>query len=90
MDVSLLKSRANKAYITSIVLNNAELSFGMYRDAKIDTDKIDHMLNVYFGKMRFVFGKTPAFVLKAGLLTESEIWHQVDQVVSDIEGLVTT
>lgn len=90
MDVSLLKSRANKAYITSIVLNNAELSFGMYRDAKIDTDKIDHMLNGYFGKMRFVFGKTPAFVLKAGLLTESEIWHQVDQVVSDIEGLVTT
>lgn len=89
MDVSLLKSRANKAYITSIVLNNAELSFGMYRDAKIDTDKIDHMLNGYFGKMRFVFGKTPAFVLKAGLLTESEIWHQVDQVVSDIEGLVT-
>ena len=48
------------------------------------------MLNGYFGKMRFVFGKTPAFVLKAGLLTESEIWHQVDQVVSDIEGLVTT
>lgn len=90
MDVSLLKSRANKAYITSIVLNNAELSFGMYRDAKIDTDKIDHMLNGYFGKMRFVFGKTPAFVLKAGILTESEIWHQVDQVVSDIEGLVTT
>lgn len=90
MDVSLLKSRANKAYITSIVLNNAELSFGMYKDAKIDTDKIDHMLNGYFGKMRFVFGKTPAFVLKAGLLTESEIWHQVDQVVSDIEGLVTT
>ena len=90
MDVSLLKSRANKAYITSIVLNNGELSFGMYRDAKIDTDKIDHMLNGYFGKMRFVFGKTPAFVLKAGLLTESEIWHQVDQVVSDIEGLVTT
>ena len=90
MDVSLLKSRANKAYITSIVLNNAELSFGMYRDAKIDTDKIDHMLNGYFGKMRFVFGKTPAFVLKTGLLTESEIWHQVDQVVSDIEGLVTT
>ena len=90
MDVSLLKSRANKAYITSIVLNNTELSFGMYKDAKIDTDKIDHMLNGYFGKMRFVFGKTPAFVLKAGLLTESEIWHQVDQVVSDIEGLVTT
>lgn len=89
MDVSLLKSRANKAYITSIVLNNGELSFGMYKDAKIDTDKIDHMLNGYFGKMRFVFGKTPAFVLKAGLLTESEIWHQVDQVVSDIEGLVT-
>lgn len=89
MDVSLLKSRANKAYITSIVLNNTELSFGMYKDAKIDTDKIDHMLNGYFGKMRFVFGKTPAFVLKAGLLTESEIWHQVDQVVSDIEGLVT-
>ncbi len=89
MDVSLLKSRANKAYITSIVLNNGELSFGMYKDAKIDTDKIDHMLNGYFGKMRFVFGKTPAFVLKTGLLTESEIWHQVDQVVSDIEGLVT-
>lgn len=88
MDISLLKARANKAYITSITLTGHELKFGMYPEAKIDTERIDDMLNHYFGKMHFVLGKTPMFILRAKLLTEREIWQQVDAVVEDLEQLL--
>lgn len=85
MDISLLKARANKIYITSITLSDSDLKFGMYPKANIDTDRIDEMLSHYFGKMRFVVGKTPMFVLRTKLLTEREIWQQVEAVLEDLE-----
>ncbi len=88
MDISLLRARANQLYITSITLNGNELRFGMYENAKIDTDEIDHMLKKYYGKMRFELGKTPYFILKTGHLGEKDIWEQVETVLQDISSLV--
>ena len=84
LDVSLLKANANKAYITSIVLKGAELRFGMYEYARIDTNKINDMLQKYNGSLKLVMGKTPSFVLKVKHFGEKEIWKNVRSVVHDI------
>lgn len=88
LDVSLIKARANRAYITSIDLNGMELGFTMYQNGRIDTDKIDDMLQKYRGAMKLRVAKTPAFVLKMKTLTSKEVWSKVNQVVDDIAGLV--
>jgi transcription-repair coupling factor (superfamily II helicase) len=88
MDISLIKARANKLYITSIVLNNNELRIGMYQNASIDTGRIDEMMTHYNGRMRFVIGKNPMFILRQRLLTEKEIWERVDQILEDLDGLI--
>jgi transcription-repair coupling factor (superfamily II helicase) len=90
LDISLIKAHANKAYITSIVLAGAELRFGMFVNAHIDTDRINDMLDKYRGAMKFVVGRSPTFVLKTKKLTEKEIWKQVREVVSDIGELAAT
>lgn len=87
LDVSLLKADANKAYITSIVLAGNELRFGMYKYAKIDTTGMDEMLKEYDGRLKFVMGNGPSFVLRQKNMTEKEIWRQVREVVSGISGL---
>jgi transcription-repair coupling factor (superfamily II helicase) len=88
LDISLIKARANKAYITSIVLAGTELRFGMFVNARIDTDRINDMLDKYRGAMKFVVGRSPAFVLKTKKLTEKEIWKQVREVVEDITNIL--
>lgn len=88
LDISLLRARANKCYITSITLAANEFKFGMYGNARINTDAIDDMLKNYDGKMRFEVGKTPYFILKTGHLGEKDIWQQVESVVEDISSLV--
>ena len=87
LDVSLLKAKANRAYITSIMLAGAELRFSMFKQAKIDTAKIDSLLDKYRGSMKFVIGNSPSFVLKMKTITEKEIWKQARAVVVDIAEL---
>ena len=87
LDVSLLKAKANRAYITSIMLAGAELRFSMFKQAKIDTAKIDSLLDKYRGSMKFVIGNSPSFVLKMKTITEKEIWKQARAVVADIAEL---
>lgn len=87
LEISLLKAKANKAYITSITFAGSELRFGMFQQAKIDTAGIDAVLDRYRGSMKFVVGSSPAFVLKIKAPTEKEIWRQAKAVVADIAGL---
>lgn len=87
LDVSLLKAKANHAYITGIMLAGAELRFSMFKQAKIDTAKIDSLLDKYRGSMKFVIGNSPSFVLKMKTITEKEIWKQARAVVADIAEL---
>jgi hypothetical protein len=70
------------------VLAGTELRFGMFVNARIDTDRINDMLDKYRGAMKFVVGRSPAFVLKTKKLTEKEIWKQVREVVEDITNIL--
>lgn len=88
MDISLIKARANKLYITSIILEGKELRIGMFPNAHIDTDRIDDMMSQYNGRMRFVVGKTPMFILRSRLITEREIKEQVENILTDLEKLI--
>lgn len=87
MDMSLLKARANRLYVTSITLQGNELRIGMYQNAHIDTDHIDDMMENYNGRMRFVVGKTPMFILRSRLITEKEIKERVEDILNDLEKL---
>lgn len=59
----------------------------MFKQAKIDTAKIDSLLDKYRGSMKFVIGNSPSFVLKMKTITEKEIWKQARAVVADIAEL---
>lgn len=88
LDMALIRSKANKCYITSIAITQNELRFGMYANANIDTAAIDGMLQNYRGKMRFEVGKTPYFIVHPGRLGEKDIWKEVENVIEAISSLV--
>ena len=87
MDMSLLKARANRLFVTSISLQGNELRVGMYPLAHIDTEHIDDMMSHYNGRMRLAMGKTPMFILRSRLITEKEIKERVDDILDDLEKL---
>lgn len=90
LDIALLRAEANLCYITKISYREHCLRFSMYNKANINVDGIDNMVNGYMGRMRFVMGTNPEFVLKLGKDERDDVLRQAEYVVSDMSQLLMT
>ena len=90
LDVALLRAEANACYITRIWFKDDSLRFVMYNKARINVDGIDSLVNNYCGRMKFVMGAKPEFVLRLGREERNDLIRQAEFVVSDMSQLLMT
>ena len=62
----------------------------MYNKANINVDGIDALVNNYMGRMKFLMGTNPEFVLKFSKEERRDILRQAEFVVADISQLLIT
>lgn len=89
LKIALIKSIANKAYITEVSGNRREIRFVMYPQAKIDTDKIPEIIGRYRRQIKFHVESTPYFtyVLPNEGKDIEEYLNMVQAVVQEIKEL---
>ena len=90
LDEALLRARAYVCYITRIWYRDGVLRFTMYNKANINVDGIDALVNNYMGRMKFLMGTNPEFVLKFSKEERRDILRQAEFVVADISQLLIT
>lgn len=91
LDVALLRARANACYVTRIWYKDDTLRFVMYNRANIDMDGIDRLVQNYSGRMEFLMGTKPEFVLRLSREGRNDILRQAEFVVADMsQFLITT
>ena len=91
LDVALLRARANTCYVTRIWYKDDTLRFVMYNRANIDMDGIDRLVQNYSGRMKFLMGTKPEFVLRLSREGHNDILRQAEFVVADMsQFLITT
>lgn len=88
LEIARLKAKAHDAYISEIAERNSELSFVMYPDAKVQTERIDSFMKEYKGKMRMDLSKSPTFVLKVKQMNKQERLNCVESVINAIHLLI--
>lgn len=62
LQVVLLKAAAHKVYITEISGTKDKMKIMMWKQAKIDVERIPILVREYKGRLKFVTGDTPYFV----------------------------
>lgn len=90
LDIALLRARANMCYITKIAYKEHSLRFSMYNRANINVDGIEGMVSGFRGRMRFVMGTNPEFVLRLEKGDSADLMRQAEFVVSDMMQLIMT
>ena len=90
LDVAMLRVQAHTCYITRIWYKDNCLRFSMYNKAHINVDGIGEVVNNYAGRMKFVMGSKPEFVLKLGNDDKKDILRKAEFVVSDMTQLLMT
>jgi hypothetical protein len=60
----------------------------MYQKAKINVDGIDAMVRGYSGRMRFVPGTSPEFILRLKKEDKGNLLRQAEFVISDMTQLI--
>lgn len=90
LDIALLRANAHMCYITRISYKGHELSFHMYNRANINVDKIENLVNGYMGRMKFVMGSRPGFVLRLDKEHRGDVLRQAEFVVADMSQLIIT
>lgn len=88
LDVALLRANANVCYITRIWYKDDMLRFVMYNRADINVDGIDELINRYSGRLRFVMGAKPEFILRLGRDEKKDILRQAEYVVADMNQML--
>ena len=90
LDVAMLRVQAHACYITRIWYKDNCLRFSMYNKAHINVDGISEVENNYAGRMKFIMGARPEFVLKLGNDDKKDILRKAEFVVSDMTQLLMT
>lgn len=88
LDGALLKAQAAGCYVTRIWTKDDNLRFVMYQKAKINVDGIDAMVRGYSGRMRFVPGTSPEFILRLKKEDKGNLLRQAEFVISDMTQLI--
>ena len=84
LDVALLRANANICFITRIWYKDGDLRFVMYNRADINVDGIDELVKSYSGRMKFVMGAKPEFILKLGREEKNDLLRKAEFVVADM------
>lgn len=84
--IALIKSLAHNVWITEITCIDKKIKISMYRDAKIDTDKIPLLIDKCNGKMIFQTDANPYFLYDMGKkITDMEEYRKILQgIINDI------
>ena len=87
--IALLKSMAHNAWITEITNEDKSIKIYVYREAKIDTNKVPALIESYKGKMKFCTDVRPYFLLQMDKkINDMEEYRKVlIQVIEDIGAL---
>ncbi|MEE1228423.1 MAG: TRCF domain-containing protein [Lachnospiraceae bacterium] len=86
LEVSILKSEAHSAFLTSIEQKGGKIRFIMSpRATRVRVDQIDPFVKQYRGKMKFETGTQPAFVLRSDQIAKKDILDKVREVVGSIK-----
>ncbi len=88
LDVALLRANANICFITRIWYKDGDLRFVMYNRADINVDGIDELVKSYSGRMKFVMGAKPEFILKLGREEKNDILRKAEFVVADMSQML--
>jgi transcription-repair coupling factor (superfamily II helicase) len=83
--ISMLKSMAHDAFITTISQKQREIKFLLYPSAKIAGERIPDMLSRIGKNIRYVHGATPYFLYT--LEGKYDILEQVEQIIQETYGL---
>lgn len=90
LDIALLRASANECYITAICYKKDMLRFVIYNKARMDVDGIDGLVRSYQGRLRFVAGTKPEFVLDVSKNSGADLVRQAEFFVSDLSQLIIT
>lgn len=86
LEVSILKSEAHSAFLTSIEQKGGKIRFIMSpRATRVRVDQIDPFVKQYRGKMKFETGTQPAFVLRSDQIAKKDILDKVREIVGSIK-----
>ena len=88
LDVALLRANANVCFITRIWYKDGDLRFVMYNRADINVDGIDELVKSYSGRMKFVMGAKPEFILKLGREEKNDLLRKAEFVVADMSQML--
>lgn len=91
LHIAALKNLAHSAYVTAVEQKGEDFRFTMYERAKIDTAKIQPLLQSYAGKLLFRADETPYFLYqkrnRAARETGDDILKLLRKILEDIHGL---
>ncbi len=91
LNVALLKALAHSAYVETVRATVRETNLIMYPQAKINTQRIDELLNMYHGNLRIIVGKKPTFVFyerNPGRMTLEAMCISLKTLLNDIKMLL--
>lgn len=61
MEIALMKSVAHKVYITDITCSGKNLKLSMLKNAKVNVEQIENLLERYKPRLKFIPGDSPCF-----------------------------
>lgn len=86
--ISMLKSLAHEAFITSISQKKSEVKILIYPKASIAAERIPDMIAPFNGSLKFIYGVTPYFIYT--LDGKHDILEQVEEIIRQIDSLRLT
>ncbi len=91
LTVALLKALAHGAGVEAVHADGREARLVMYPKAKINTQRIEELLNLYHGNLRIMTGSKPAFVFyerKQEKMTLENMCISLKTLLNDIKMLL--
>lgn len=83
LHISLIRALAHKCYVTDVKILSNSLELNLYQKAQIDVANIPGFVALYNGKMRFVTGTKPYFVMNIANVAKKEILTFIEDVLND-------
>ena len=89
LDISYLRSLANKMYVTDLKIKNHKLYLYMFKNARLDVEMIPQFINAYNGKMHLLPGKEPVFIydLDRNMNAAGQI-AKTTEIIEDMQSLL--
>lgn len=87
LDVALIRATAHDIGFVSVSVKRSEVTFICKQDAKLDPTQIPKLLDSYGGKLKFVAGNKPYFMLKNDFKDKLKLVSYIKNVLQDIKKL---